>query len=273
MTGMAVKKKRFEGLIQFHEPLRQALTSIQAAHPSRFATSFQSDFIKHRDTPELSHFLLALNGSEIGEIPNDRQPHHLLMAIERLEDAQIDWKKKLPENDVNIAAWLNSGDLLVCQQVYRILAAAASNQETFGLDQLLPKGAIKSSFESSEGKPWMGEERLELFKDFKKDTSKIFKAEKSTISTDGCTVSLMIEGDTNLSWEKASKKLVTGLKSASRHLVIVNYTSGPNARLQCVYLTPMRLPLKELQTVVLKGFVLLRDIKPSVKFPKTVLVS
>lgn len=273
MTGTAVKRKRFEGLIQFQEPLRQALVCIQASGAARFATAIQSEFLQARNTPDLSHFLLTSDGSAIGDLTKGIEAKHLLMAVEQLEEGEVSWKHKTPRPDVKISAWVNSGDPLVCQQLYCLLAAAGNNQSTFDLNELSPTGTLKNSFKDSMNKVWVKGERQDLFEDFMRDAGKIFQAEKTVVASDGCTVSLLVEGFTNLKAAEAHVLAIKHLKKATRHLVIVNYIGGPRPRLQCVYLTPMRLPLKELQSSAHKGFVLLRDIKETAQLAKSVLAS
>ncbi len=273
MTGTAVKRKRFEGLIHFQEPLRQALVCIQAAYAGRFATAFQSEFIKARDTKDLSHFLLTSDGSDLGEVSATLEERHLLMAIEQLDDGQENWKKSLPEPDVKISAWLNTGDPLVCQQLYLLLAMAVAETSEFDLSRMNALGSIETELNKARSEAWMSAERISLYDEFQKDVAKIFKIDRERISTDGCSVSYLVEGETSLSAEDAFRAIIQGLKSNSRHLVIANYISGPKPRLQCVYLTPMRLPLKELQNVGLKGFVLLRDIKEKAAKQNSVLAS
>ena len=97
--------------------------------------------------------------------------------------------------------------------------------------------------------------------------------QREYLATDGCSVSLLLEGPTSLSWKDLTSKALSHLAKPDRHLVAVNYTSGVQPCLQCAYLTPMRLPLKELQTSTLKGFLLLRDIKETAKVSKSVLAS
>ena len=273
MMDPAAKKKRFEGLIQFKEPLRQALACIHAANSRRFATSLQSDFVKHRNTPELSHFLLGSDDSAIEDMSNGISPRHTLLAIEQLGEAPLLWKRSRPEPDVKIFAWLNSADHLACQQLYLLLAAALGDHKTLDLNDLSVSGTIKTVFTQAKDRSWMGSERTQLFTEFEKDTAKIFKAQKTTVRTDGCTVSILVEGHTNLSQEQASDLAISHLKNPSRHLVIVNYLGGPKPRLQCVYFTPMCLPLKEVQATAIQGFVVLRDIKTPAKVRKTMLAS
>lgn len=273
MTGVAGKKKRFEGLIQFQEPLRQALVSLQAAHGDRFATAFQSDFLKAKDTTDLSHFILTSDGSTIGDLTRGLEARHLMISIEQLSDNVMDWKKTKLDPDAKISAWLSSGDPLACQQLYSLLALASSEARTFDLKSLKTLGALSLPFETAAGEAWMSEERMSHFKDFEADASRIMRTDKRTIVTDGCTVSLIIEGNTKLSADKAFEKALIKLRKNTRHFVGVNYVGGSKPRLQCVYLTPMRLPLKELQTSALRGFVLLRDIKEKAHLPKSVLAS
>ncbi|MES2744882.1 MAG: hypothetical protein V4655_05620 [Bdellovibrionota bacterium] len=273
MTGSAVKKKRFEGLIQFQEPLRQALVCIQASFPNRFATAAQSSLLAGLNTPHLSHFLMATDGPEFGEDTPSLEANHLLMTVEQLDDDQTDWKNQVPSSDVKIAAWINSADPLACTQMFSLLAAGVSHAATLDLSQLSVLGALQTTLNESQSQSWMQGERVHLFEDFASDAEKIFRVEKKTVTTDGCTVSLFVEGETTLNAEKAFEAAIKILKNSERHLVIVNYIGGLKPRLQCVFLTPMRLPLKELQTSSLKGFVLLRDIKETAKLAKSVLAS
>ncbi|RZA19284.1 MAG: hypothetical protein EOP10_19795 [Proteobacteria bacterium] len=253
--------------------MRQALVCIQASFPNRFATAAQSSLLAGLNSPHLSHFLMAAQGSEFGEDTPVLESNHLLMTIEQLDDDQTDWKNQVPAGAVKIAAWLNSADPLACSQMFWLLAAGASQAKALDLGQLNARGALQTTLKDSGSQSWMQGERVHLFERFTSDAEKIFRVEKKLVSTDGCTVSLFVEGETTLSSEKAFEAAIKILKNSERHMVIVNYIGGQKPRLQCVFLTPMRLPLKELQTSSLKGFVLLRDIKETVKLAKSVLAS
>jgi hypothetical protein len=266
MTSSAVKKKRYEGLMQFQERLRQALACIQASFPGRFSPADQSEQLKGLNTHYLSHFLLNAQSAETNETMSGSSP--LLMAIEQLSDDPTDWKYPSPADDVKISAWLDSGDPLACSQMFWLLAAGLSEHPVFDLNQLFARGSVRSTLVEAMSQSWMSHERTELFDSFRQDAEQIFSAENTLVSTDGCSVSLVMQGSTSLSSEKAFEAAIKHLKSSERHLVIFSYEGGEKPRIQCAFLTPMRLPLKEPQSFALKGFVLLRDIKKTAKQDK-----
>lgn len=274
MSAQPIKKKRYEGLIQFQDPLRQVLVCLQAALAERFTTGAQLDFLKLRDSGEASHFLLTSDGSTVGEMGKGLENRHLLMRIEQLGQALPTWLT--PELDNKIAAWIDSTDALTAQYFYQLLAQAVSGNDSFCLKQVSAWGAnIETWTDSKILKPdWLGRERRELLGLFTQDASPLFKKiEKQSLATDGCSVALLLEGPTHLNWKDLSSEAFTRLAKADRHLVAVNFMSTPKHRLQIAYITPMRLPLKDLQASTLKGFLLLRDIKETAKLSKSVLAS
>ncbi|MBC7661099.1 MAG: hypothetical protein H7249_15480 [Chitinophagaceae bacterium] len=276
MSAQPVKKKRYEGVIQFQDPLRQALVCLQAALAERFVTGAQDDYLKLIDTPEASHFLMTSDGSPVGDLSLGLQSRHLLLRIEQLENSLPKWQA--PDFYRKIAAWIDSSDPLTTQFLFQVLAQAASPHSTsFDLSSLLAWGtAVDSSLNpknSSFQKPWLDTEHTRLLQAFKGDAEGLFKkVEKQSLAADGCSVSFLLEGPTSLSWQALADGALKKLAKMDHHLVALNYTSGPKPRLQCAYLMPMRLPLKDLQTSSLKGFLLLCDIKEAAKKPKSVLV-
>lgn len=275
MTAQPLKKKRYEGLIQFQDPLRQALVCLQAALAERFTTAAQLDFLKQRDSREASHFLLTSDGSTVGGLPRGLEARHLLMRVEQLEQNLPSWAA--PELDNKIAAWLDSTDPLTAQYFYQLLAQAVAPTPSFDLKQVSAWGASIESWSDSktlQSAAWICRERLELLQEFRDDAAPLFgNIDKQSLATDGCSVALLLEGLTHLSWQDLSLEALLRLAKPHRHLLAVNFMSTPEHRLQIAYVTPMRLPLKDLQASTLKGFLLLRDIKEATKVSKSVLAS
>lgn len=275
MTGLPIKKKRFEGLIQFQDPLRQAMVCLQAALAERFTTGAHIDFLKVKDSVDASHFLLTSDGSTIGEMDKGLEERHLLMRVEQLDQNLPSWQT--PELDNKIAAWLDSSDPLTAQYFYQILAQASGEANAFDLRQVSAWGASLDSWTDTKTlkiEPWMNRERIELLNSFRTDASPLFsKMESQSISTDGCSVALLLEGECSFQWKDCALEAIKNLAKENRHLLAINYISGPKPRLQIAYITPMRLPLKDLQASTLKGFLLLRDIKVKAKMSKSVLAS
>ncbi|MBC7531427.1 MAG: hypothetical protein H7318_07600 [Oligoflexus sp.] len=274
MSAQPIKKKRYEGLIQFQDPLRQVMVCLQAALEERFTTGAQLDFLKLRDSSEASHFLLTSDGSTVGEMAGGLESRHLLMRVEQLGRELPSWLT--PELDNKIAAWIDSTDPLTAQYFYQVLAHAVSGSESFCLKQVSAWGAATETWTASNIlKPdWLGCERHELLGKFTSEATPLFrKIEKQRLATDGCSVALLLEGPTDLAWKDLPAEALARLAKADRHLIAVNFISTPERRLQIAYITPMRLPLKDLQASTLKGFLLLRDIKETAKLSKSVLAS
>jgi hypothetical protein len=275
MTGLPIKKKRFEGLIQFQDPLRQAMVCLQASLAERFTTGAHIDFLKTRDSVEASHFLLTSDGSIIGEMEKGLEERHLLMRVEQLDQNLPRWQS--PELDNKITAWLDSSDALTSQYFYQILAQASGGTSPFDLRHVSAWGASQDSWTDTKTlkiEPWMNRERIELLNSFRTDASSLFsKLEVQSVSTDGCSVALLLEGECGLQWKDCASEAIKNLAKANRHLLAINYISGPKPRLQIAYITPMRLPLKDLQASTLKGFLLMRDIKVKVILPHSVIAS
>lgn len=274
MTAQPIKKQRYEGLIQFQDPLRQALVCLQAALAERFTTGAQLDFLKLRDSGEASHFLLTSDGSNVGEMAKGLENRHLLMRVEQMDQKLPSWLP--PELDNKIAAWLDSTDALTAQYFYQLLAQAVSQSNEFCLKELSAWGASIETWTASKIlKPeWLGRERHELLGEFTAEAAPLFrKIEQQSLATDGCSVALLLEGLTHLDWKGLSTEAFARLAKPDRHLIAVNFNSKPEHRLQIAYITPMRLPLKDLQASTLKGFLLLRDIKETAKLAKSMLAS
>ncbi len=275
MTVVAKKKQRYEGLIQFQDPLRQALVCLQAALAERFTTGAQLEFLKQKDTPDASHFLLTSDGSNVGGMGEGLEARHLLMRVEQLDQKLPTWDK--PECESKIAAWLDSSDTLAAQYIFQLLAQAVAITSQFDLQQVSSWGAETSNWQGPhliQHESWQSLERRDMLKTFQDEAAPLFKKiDKQNLTTDGCSVTLHIEGPTDLSWQDLSITALERLVKPNRHLIAVNYISQPTPRLQIAYITPMRLPLKDLQASTLKGFMLLRDIKEAAKVAKSVLAS
>ena len=118
-----LKKKRYEGLIQFKDFLRQNLVCLQAAMQSSFATAVQSPLVATLDAThtDCHHLLLGLKAhNDLSKVTKLTKSDYLLMRIVQLQEqlfSPISWKL----GDNHIGVWIDASDSLANQYLFNLL--------------------------------------------------------------------------------------------------------------------------------------------------------
>ncbi len=280
MSEVKPKKKRYEGLIQFKDALRQTIVCLQASMDTRFAHSLHSPWLKKLDEDHAPqhHLLFATDKGCIsdGLAAKDLDENHLLACIHQQQTAdlrsEISWNKGLR---TKISAWVDPGDMLISSVLFRLISMACNTAIPFDLKDCLSAGGVIKSREwqqFEEGRQFIDEcqtqfglnpQRIKVFKSFLLLSQNLIKdSGKVHLIGDGLAIGILIEG---LSLQKDANLLAAALAPLAQgnHTIIVNRPESLHEPLQLAILTAIRMPSQLKGSSSLKGFVFLNNIRPA----------
>ncbi|HET9237542.1 MAG TPA: hypothetical protein VFO10_09845 [Oligoflexus sp.] len=278
MSDEKPKKKRFEGLIQFKEALRQTIVCLQASMEDRFASSLQSELVRRLDenTEQMHHLLFATAGA-VGKIDDSKQmtDQHLLARIyqQQTEDLKTELNCTQPD-PAHITVWLDPADPLITSYLFRLISLACSASESFDLKDCLAWGSVLRSQAISDqaaaeafvkncsqqyGFSW---DRSEIMLGFVQALGSLLQTCDSIhLVADGSYVGLLIEGKTKASLPEHLQEAMAKLASSDAHTLAINCPADPQASTQFAMLMPIRLQSKAVCPSPLKGFVVLQSVR------------
>jgi hypothetical protein len=288
MSDEKPKKKRFEGLIQFKEALRQTIVCLQASMEDRFASSLQSELVRRLDenTEQMHHLLFATSGS-VGKVDETQQmtEQHLLARIYQQQSENLKTELICTQPDpAHITVWLDPADPLVTSYLFRLISMACNSAETFDLKDCLAWGSVLRSqaiqdqaaaedfvknCSTQYGFSW---DRTTIMLSFVQALSELLQScESIHLVADGSYVGLLIEGRTKASLPQNLQMTMEKLASSDAHTLAINCPSDPNACTQFAMLMPIRLQSKAVCASLLKGFVVLNNVRRKPKTQKNKL--
>lgn len=275
MSGDSPKKKRFEGLIHFQDPLRQAFVCLQASLGSKFATEGQVSFLKDlsKSQEEAAYLLLSQEADSLSSLSqlNDLKVQHMLCHIRQLKSPKpLDGINWFDPHSAKLNAWIDSSDLLASSSLMRILGLACRADANFDLADSFAWGSVRKVKPDAQGQEEFFREglrsfffcrtRLELFQNFVQRSMPVFKKiQNMSIVSDGLSVSLLLDGAPAGSWKELGPNAFKQYAQDDSPFTAVNYRSAE--QLQCMIVTPLRLPLKSSERIFFKGIVLCREMK------------
>ncbi len=282
------KKKRFEGLIQFKEALRQTIVCLQASMEDRFASSLQSELVRRLDeNPDHTHHLLFSSSGCIAKVDEVRQmtDQHLLARIYQQQSEDLRSELKYSTKDAaHITLWLDPADPLITSYFFRLVSLACSGKDNFDLKDCLSWGSIIQS---------QATQTAEAVEDFVKNCSKQYgfswdrtaimlsfvqrlcgflqSYESIHLVGDGSYIGLLIEGKPKTDVAQNLQATIDQLAASDAHTIAINIAADPEACTQFVMLMPIRLQSKAVSPSLLKGFVLLNNVCRKPKTQKSKL--
>jgi hypothetical protein len=278
MSDEKPKKKRFEGLIQFKEALRQTIVCLQASMEDRFASSLQSELVRRLDenTEQMHHLLFATSGA-VGKVDESQQmtEQHLLARIYQQQSDDLRSELTCTQSDpAHITVWLDPADPLITSYFFRLISLACNGPEAFDLKDCLAWGSVLRSQAIPDpsaaeafvkncsvqyGFSW---DRTEIMLGFVQALSDLLQTCDSIhLVADGSYVGLLIEGKTKVSLPQNLQVTINKLASSDAHTIAINCPEDPNASTQFAMLMPIRLQSKAVCASLLKGFVVLNNIR------------
>ena len=275
MSDDKPKKKRFEGLIQFKDGLRQTIVCLQASMEFRFASSLQSELIRKLDDNSnlMHHLLFAEQTQKIGQIDSVEQiqPHHLLTQIYQLQGDNL--RQELSGSmggPAHLSIWLDPSDHLITSYFFRLVSLACNSSDIFDLKNCLTWGSLlysKSSVTREAIDEFILEciqtygfcqDRIEIMQTFINNLSPSLQTLTSIhLIADGSYIGLLIEGKTGTEFQAHLPALIQNLASSNAHTIAINSSTAPNLPSQFVMLTPLRIPNRTMSPFALKGLVLI----------------
>lgn len=267
------KKKRFEGLIQFKDFLRQTVVCLQASLAEKFATSVQSAFIKHLDEQsEGVYFLLLSSSEEVGQVSTEDEisPHHILSRFYQKQGGNVSqdiaWHK---QDHTKISVWLDPTDQLAAHSFYRIALQVCSSQQHLNLlecqnwgslvhtHRFVDRKAMESWLKQWHAHYQINNERMKMLGQSLTQSLGFFdQTEAVHLTSDGTYVSLIIDGELTQKHKSKLDRFVGKLKNLPIHSLILNLGETDQIAL-CL---PIRLVK---QQVGLKSFMVVKDLDSS----------
>lgn len=284
------KKKRFEGLIQFKEALRQTIVCLQASMEDRFASSLQSDLVRRLDenTEQMHHLLFATKGG-LGKVNDSQQmtDQHLLARIyqQQTEDLKTELNCTQPD-PAHISVWLDPADPLITSYFFRLVSLACNGQDSFNLKDCLSWGSVLRSESITDenaaeafvkscseqyGFSW---DRTGIMLGFVTALSGLLQSCAGVhLVADGSYIGLMIEGKPKASLPQNLAASMQKLASCDAHTLAINCSDDPDVCTQFAMLMPIRLQSKAMCPSQLKGFVVLNNVRRKPNTQKNKLAS
>lgn len=278
MSDEKPKKKRFEGLIQFKEALRQTIVCLQASMEDRFASSLQSELVRRLDenTEQMHHLLFATSGV-VGKVDESQQmtEQHLLARIYQQQSEDLRTELTCTQSDpAHITVWLDPADPLVTSYFFRLISLACNGTDAFDLKDCLAWGSVLRSqaiqdqqaaedfvknCSAQYGFSW---DRTGIMLGFVQAISGLLQTCDSIhLVADGSYVGLLIEGKTIACLPQNLQVTVNKLASTDAHTIAINCAADASASTQFAMLMPIRLQSKAVCASLLKGFVVLNNIR------------
>lgn len=267
------KKKRFEGLIHFKDSLRQTVVCLQASLSSKFATSVQSEFVRKLDEgSDDAHFLLFSSGTQVGQVDEEHDlcSHHILSRIHQKEAGELADEVCWHRHDKSkVSVWIDPSDHLAASAIYRIISCICYSGQTLNLKDCQNWGSLITSHsytDLNKAKAWLNQwqgfyqlniERLNLIRSSLEQLTPDFTAiDQLYLSSDGTSISLIIEGELLDQLKNNLDQTVEKLRGLSYHSVIINMSDKD----QLCLTSPIRL-LTFHQQSPLRSFVLIRGLE------------
>ncbi|MDQ3235519.1 MAG: hypothetical protein M3Q07_27225 [Pseudobdellovibrionaceae bacterium] len=278
MSEEKPKKKRFEGLIQFKEALRQTIVCLQASMEDRFASSLQSELVRRLDenTEQMHHLLFATSGA-VGKVDEKQQmtEQHLLARIYQQQSEDLRTELTCTQSDpAHITVWLDPADPLVTSYFFRLVSLACNGTVSFDLKDCLAWGSVLRSqaiqdqqaaeafvknCSTQYGFSW---DRTGIMLGFVQALAELLQSCDSIhLVADGSYVGLLIEGKTKASVPQNLQATMAKLASSDAHTIAINCSADPSISTQFAMLMPIRLQSKAVCASLLKGFVVLNNIR------------
>lgn len=275
MSGDSPKKKRLEGLIHFQDPLKQAFVCLQASLGTKFLTESQAPFLKDlaKTREESSYLLLSPEADSLPNVSELRQiqDQHMLCHVRQLATqkatASMSW---FDPHHAKVNAWIDSSDPIASSCLTQLMGLACSPRTTFDLSDGFTWGSIRKAKPDTQNYEDFFREglrtflfcaaRQELFQAFLGRAANIFRqVQKVSLVGDGLSISLLLEGSPTAAWKDLAPKVFGQFVHEDAPFTAVNYRN--RELLQCMIVTPTRLPLKNSEQIFFKGIVLCRDMK------------
>ncbi len=279
MADEKPKKKRFEGLIQFKDALRQTVVCLQAAMESRFLTSVQSALIKQLDEQaqgSAHHLLFVTRKGDVPKVESltDISPKHLLARIKQVPEGDIRDELKWQEEPMPHATiYLDASDQLVSQFFFQMISVACQETDSFDLSQCLTWGGalcrqnLQQKAEASQClENWQQEYRLSadrtlIMNRFVEASAPLLGSFLNvTLMSDGSYIGLLIEGRGQTLGTEAMAQTLQILAETEAHTIVINLAKSQEAVSQFLMLTPIREVNRTLNQQNLKGFILLQNM-------------
>lgn len=283
MSEERPKKKRYEGLIQFKDSLRQSIVCLQASMEDRFLHSLHSAWIRKLDEEHapLHHLIFAMGRQSIGEVnvAQDMTDHHLLARICQQQSAdlcsEIIWAKgPTPQ----LTAWLDPSDFTVSSLLFRMISLACDLSKSFDLKTCMAWGGVLQSanwqsaeeaqqfLRSSQKQFGLSESRVTILKAFL-DRALGLLQNKGAVHFigDGLSIGILIEGSPLEAEAETIARAIAQLPQSAAHTILINRPRDPAEPLQLVILTSIRASSHFKGASMLKGFVLINNIRPLAK--------
>lgn len=281
MADERPKKKRYEGLIQFKDSLRQSIVCLLASMENRFALSLHSALIRKLDEDHAPrhHLIFAMGGTAIGslESPEDISDHHLLARICQQQTADLRSEISWPEGPLpQLSVWLDPADPIVSSLLFRTISLACNLSKPFDLKDCMAWGGILNS------QAWQSREQAQLFLSESQKQFGLSKLRSSVLKAfieqalsllqpegqvhllgDGLSIGLLIEGRALAAEAETIAAAIAQLPGGAAHTIIVNRPRDPAEPLQLAILTAIRMSSPSRGASALKGFVLINNIRPA----------
>jgi hypothetical protein len=278
MSDDKPKKKRFEGLIQFREALRQSLVCLQASLDQRFATALQSKLLHNlNENPDQAFHLLLSSQGAIGQVDELEQitDRHLLIRIYQQQAEDLSSEITLSNSDpAQIRAWLDPTDSMVSSYFFRLASLACNNAIEFDLKHCLAwgstlktrpvnSGAEIEAFLSEYGQKFgLSPERSRIMREFVQALSPLLSSLKQIhLMGDGAYVGLLLEGFASEGLGKVLPNFLAQLKNSGAHTLAINIPEDPKQAIQFAMLVPVRPAGKSLRVHPLRGLIILDRVR------------
>lgn len=286
------KKKRFEGLIQFKEALRQTIVCLQASMEDRFAHSLQSAWIRRLDeNSELAYHLLFAMGREgVGTIDDASQleAKHLVARIyqQQTDDlkSEIRWHGAI---EPHISLWLDPADPLITSYFFRLVSLACNETScAFDLKQCLAWGGMLRSAQArtaDEARTFIHDcskayglsaDRVATMESFLNHLAALVSGYDSVhLIADGSYIGFVVEGRPDFELPASGQPAIDRLLKTDAHTIAINCEGVTHGKCQFAMLTPIRIQSKSVGPMPLKGFILLHSVRRAGKEKQSELAS
>lgn len=232
------KKKRYEGLIQFKDALRQSVVCLQASLAGGFATKLQSNLVNALDeASESSHFLLFSSAGEVGEVNDSDQisDHHILAFIRQKKPEEEKLEIVWHENPLaKLSLWIDPKDHLAVGEFFRIVTHLCRSQQRLQLDTCQNWGSVVDHYDFKdldqaklELAEWcerfqLSEERIRSLGRALEESEKFYSnIESFHLGSDGSNLSIILEGHLKSEVKSDPKQLLTNLSALPYHNIVV----------------------------------------------------
>lgn len=272
------KKKRFEGLLQFREALRQSIVCLQASMGERFAHSIQSSLIRSLDeAPDNAsyfHLLFGMGDKHIGDVAvqKDMRDHHILARI--YQQKETDLKDELSWSALQkaqVSAWLDPSDAQATSYFFRIISMACNSLQPIDLNEASSWGSVLKSqslkkaneaftfLKSCQSQYSFSSERLAALEDYLERLLPLLRKSQSIhLLADGASIGLIVEGQSLTALPEGMQLFFDSLAPCRAHTLAINCS---RAQTQFAMFTPIRMNHVNLGVPSLKATLVISEIK------------